>query len=110
MEIKLPIPVLSVNKCWQGRRFKTDQYKKYERVLLLILPVLKVPKPPYRVTYEFGVSNVRSDYDNPIKPLQDILQKKYGFDDAQIYEANIRKVKVAKGQEYFYVLFETIKK
>lgn len=39
---------------------------------------------------------------------KNMLQKKYGFNDAHIYEANIKKIKVKKGEEYFAVHFETI--
>lgn len=108
MKILLAIQVLSVNKCWQGKRFKTKEYKAYETEVLYRLPKKQLPPPPYRVFYEFGMSNIQSDYDNPVKPLQDILQKKYGFNDAHIYEANIKKIKVKKGEEYFAVHFETI--
>lgn len=108
MKLRVKIKPLSVNECWQGRRFKTAAYKAYEKELLYILPTLSVPKPPYRVTYEFGMSNVQSDYDNPIKPLQDILQKKYGLNDSHIYEAIIRKVKVEKGADYLTVQIESI--
>ncbi len=60
--------------------------------------------------YEFGFRNTLSDFDNPIKPLTDILQKKYGFNDKDIHEARVRKVLVAKGEEYFTVVIEQIKK
>jgi Holliday junction resolvase RusA-like endonuclease len=99
---------LSVNDCWQGRRFKTDAYKSYEKELLYRLPNATLPKPPFRIAFEFGVSNMQSDYDNPVKPLQDILQKKYGFNDAHIQEATIRKTKVDKGCEYFIFKIESL--
>lgn len=59
-----------------------------------------MPHGKLKVIYEFGVSNMRSDYDNLIKPFQDILQKKYWFNDFNIWEAEIKKVKVALGEEY----------
>ena len=31
------------------------------------------------------------DFDNPIKPFVDILQKKYGFNDRDVYELNVKK-------------------
>ena len=49
--------------------------------LLYLLPSIKLPEPPYTVYYEFGFSSAASDIDNPVKLLQDILQKKYSFDD-----------------------------
>jgi len=96
----ISIKPLSVNQVWQGKRFKTQKYKSYEKEVLLLLPMIKVPEPPYKVYYEFGMSSSLSDWDNPIKPFQDILQKRYGIDDRDIYEANVKKVKTIKGQEY----------
>lgn len=103
MEIKKQIKPLSVNQCWQGKRFKTKIYKAYEQELLYTLPQVKLPKAPYWIYFEFGLSNSMSDWDNPVKPLQDILQKKYGFNDKDIIEALVRKVKVKKGEEYFVI-------
>jgi len=107
-KIHQSVAPLSVNKCWQGKRFKTPEYKAYETKLLYTLPPLTMPAAPYRFYYEFGMSNPLSDWDNPVKPLQDILQKKYKFNDKDIHEATVRKVKVAKGQEYFSVIVESI--
>lgn len=108
MQITKQIKPLSVNACWQGRRFKTSAYKAYENELLCTLPQKKLPKPPYRVYFEFGFSNKASDWDNPVKIFQDILQKKYGFNDKDIYEAFIKKVIVSKGAEYISFSMETI--
>lgn len=93
------IKPLSVNQAWQGKRFKTPKYKKFERDLLLLLPSYEVPEGDLIVCYTFGVSRL-SDYDNLIKPFQDILQKKYGFDDRRITKAIIEKVIVPKGKEF----------
>lgn len=105
-ELHVDIKPLSVNEAWQGKRYKSDKYNAYEMEMLLRLPPGKLPNPPYRVFYEFGFSNKLCDFDNPCKPLGDILQKKYGFNDNEIYEAHIRKVIVRKGQEYVQVRIE----
>ena len=99
--MRVKISPLSVNQCWQGQRFKTKKYLAYEKEVLLTLRPIKLPPPPYSVNYEFGMSNSLSDWDNPVKPLQDILQKKYGFNDRDIMEAHVKKIKVKKGEEYF---------
>ena len=77
----LPIKPLSVNEAWQGRRYKTRAYKRYEEILLAVMPNITIPKPPYRVSYVFGFSSLAADIDNPIKPLQDIIQKLLRFCD-----------------------------
>jgi len=99
--IKVNIKPISVNKCWQGRRFKTQDYKFYEQELQdLLPPFYEIPVGELKAYYEFGVSSVLSDWDNPIKPFQDVLQKKYGFDDKFIMQATVKKVHVKKGKEY----------
>lgn len=98
--IKVNIKPISVNECWQGRRFKTVKYKKYEADLMRILPQMELPDKPYILTITFGLSNVLSDWDNPVKPLQDILQKKYLFNDKHIHKAVVIKQKVEKGNEF----------
>jgi len=105
---KIQYKPLSVNQCWQGKRFKTKAYQKYEKDLLLILPRIDIPNPPYRIILEFGFSNSLSDWDNPVKPLQDILQKKYGFNDKDIHEAIVRKVLVKKGNDYLSFKLESL--
>jgi len=108
MEITKQIKPLSVNACWQGRRFKSDAYKAYEKELLHTLPQKKLPKPPYKATFTVGCSSRASDIDNFLKPLIDIMQKKYGFDDKDIYELHAKKLITNKGSEYFTFLLESI--
>lgn len=97
--MRIDIKPLSVNRAWQGKRFKTPMYKSYEAELYLRLPPMEVPDGELAVSYTFGV-NTLSDWDNPIKPFQDILQKRYGFDDRRIMSATVKKVVVKKGQEF----------
>ena len=99
--VKIDIKPLSVNECWRGRRQKTVKYLRYQNEMLFLLPnKLVLPDPPFKVSYEFGFSSRASDLDNPVKPLQDILSKKYKFDDKLIHEIHIIKTKVSKGKEY----------
>ena len=105
-DIRINIKPLSVNEAWKGKRYKSDKYHAYETEMLVRMPAGKLPDPPYRVFYEFGFSNKLADYDNPTKPTQDCLARKYGFNDKEIYEAHIRKVIVKKGCEYVRVKIE----
>jgi len=98
---KIKIKALSVNEAWQGRRFKTDAYKRYERDLLLLLPRgVEIPPGDLSLFLEVGQSNMAADVDNPCKLVIDILCKKYGFDDRRVVEMAVRKRKAEKGQEY----------
>ncbi len=96
----LNIKPLSVNKVWQGKRFKTQCYKDYETELFYLLPQKIEISKKMKLQLVFGFSNKASDLDNPVKPFIDILQKKYGFNDKDIYRLEIEKKDVAKGEEY----------
>lgn len=103
-KIEKKIKLLSVNGAWQGRRFKTKNYDNYENTLLYTLPDEKINIiKSYYIIFIFNFSNKLSDWDNPIKPLQDILQKKYGFNDRDIYIALTFKKIVPKKDEGFVV-------
>jgi len=74
----------------------------------MILPKLNIEPPTYRVDLHFGFSNKMSDIDNPVKPFLDILQKKYNFNDSDIYELNIVKSVTKKNKEYIEFLITSI--
>lgn len=99
-DILLDIKPLSVNEAWKGRRFKSNLYKEYERNVMWMLPKMDMPESPYELHFEFGFSNINSDLDNPIKPIQDILQKTYDFNDREVYKITATKIMVPKGKEY----------
>jgi len=101
--MRINIKPLSVNRAWQGKRYKTPSYKSFEKNAFMLLPIpskVDIPDRDLKVYYEFGFSSKLADYDNPIKPFQDILQRRYGFNDSRIVEAHIKKVVVKKGEEY----------
>ncbi len=99
--IKINIKPLSVNEAWKGRRYKTNKYKKYHIDCNLLLPgFLVIPKGDLQIYLEWGLSNFGGDWDNPIKPIVDIISMRYGFNDNRIIEGKVRKVKVKKGNEY----------
>lgn len=98
---KIAIVPLSINRCWQGRRFKTKEYSEYEEEVLMLLPKMKIPEGNLAVKIRLGFSSKASDLDNPIKPILDILQKGYGFNDKKIYKLEVEKIDVEKGSEFF---------
>jgi len=107
--MKINIRPLSINACWQGRRFRTPEYKAYQEELSYLLPKLKIDRNcKLRLTLIVGFSNKLSDIDNVIKPIQDIMQAKFGFNDHQIHELNVTKEIVKKGEEFIDFEFEII--
>ena len=104
------IKPLSVNDAWQGKRFKTKKYKQFERDMMLMLPKMKIDfKAPLLIDVTFGFSNSLSDIDNPLKPLLDCLQLKYGFNDRSIEQLNVKKKVVVKGSDYIEVKITELK-
>ena len=98
--MRVDIKPLSVNQAWQGKRFKTPAYKRYERDVLLMLKPMDIPDGDLAIEITYGFSNRQSDVDNPTKLLIDILQKKYGFNDSRVTRLNLIKQQVKKGYEY----------
>ena len=80
--VRVNINPMSVNGAWMGRRVKTQKYRDYEEVMLNLLEDYDVPEEgDLFIYYKWGLSSAAYDIDNPIKPLQDILQTRYGFND-----------------------------
>ena len=104
---RVDIKPLSVNQCWQGKRFKTKEYIAYEKEMLLRLQAydLKQTKDHLEISLIVGVSNIAADADNVVKPFLDILQKKYNFNDKYIFRLIVEKNLVVKGAEFieFYI-------
>ena len=98
---KVKIKPMTVNQAWQGRRFKTPEYKAWREMINWMLPqTIDVPKGRMMLCVTFGVSSKLSDMDNLLKPFIDALQDKYGFNDRQIYAGIVQKEDVLKGQEF----------
>lgn len=99
---EIDIKPLSVNKVWQGRRFKTKVYKQYEIDVNKLLPnnVPRIDSKRLALSLSIGVSSKNADLDNVCKPFLDILQKKYGFNDRYVYKIDMEKVDVVKGKEF----------
>lgn len=66
----------------------------------MMLKPFAVPDGKLKLELVFGFSSKASDTDNPVKCFQDILSKKYNFDDKRIYEISVKKVDVKKGKEF----------
>ena len=97
---RINIKPLSVNKAWGGRTFKSKYYKEYEKQVPLMLKAIRVPEGKLQVNYKFGMSSTASDWDNPIKPFQDVLFRYLGINDSRVYKAVVEKLKVKRGEEY----------
>lgn len=99
--IRIKVKPLSVNEAWQGKRFKTIKYTTYENYVLCLLPDLEVPPGKLQLNINYGFSSKLSDVDNPTKLVLDILQKRYNFNDRDIFRIILNKEIVSKNDEYF---------
>ena len=104
MIINLNIKPLSVNKAWQGKRFKSPEYKKYEIQVLRMLPNIEI-KEFKRLKITYGFSNMLADIDNPTKLVLDLLQKKYNVNDRDLIYLVLHKEKTKKGEEFIEIDF-----
>lgn len=104
----LNIKALSINGAFKGRRFKTEEYSAYEKLVLSCLPRIKLGTAPYELIITFGLSNKGNDLDNCLKPFIDCLVKKYDFDDRQIYSIVAKKEISKKGMEYIKFQLKSI--
>lgn len=95
------IKPLSVNAAYRGRRFNTKEHTVWERLVTASLPNIKIPDPPFMIHFVFGLSSVNADGDNCIKIAQDVIAKKYKFNDKLIKKWIVEVVKIPKGKEYF---------
>jgi Holliday junction resolvase RusA-like endonuclease len=97
---KINIKALSVNSCYQGKRFKNQVHKEYVSEVMKQLPTFFIGRPPYKLILEFGLSSKLQDLDNCIKVFQDCLTVKYDFNDRDIYQLEAVKLNIKKGEEY----------
>ena len=105
MIFTVDIKPLSVNSAWQGKRFKTKAYHDFERDLLWLLPKnIKPIEGRVEVRFRFHMKNHKlADWDNPIKPLQDVLVKSGIIqEDRHIYLGMGQKV--VGDRDYFEVM------
>lgn len=82
MLITIPLRALSINKAFQGRRFKTKECKQYCRDVSLFLPKNFKVSGYVWIYYKFYLKNwKRTDGGNLEKSLTDILVQNGIIDD-----------------------------
>lgn len=109
MNIKLEVQPLSINKAFQGRRFKSPDYKRFEIDVCTCLPfsTKDTTKEEVFVRYIFYIKNYgNADTFNMEKTLSDMLVKRgYIADDRYIRAGYVRKERVAS-LEYIEINIE----
>ena len=92
LEVKHLAPI-SVNKCWQGRRYKTREYNIWRQQLELLLPRQEMIEGEVEVEVRFWIKKYKqNDVDNFAKPFLDSLVRRgYIEDDRKIIKLTLEK-------------------
>lgn len=99
----IDIKPLSTNALYNGRRWKTEDYRQYEAIIRLKLRNTKLvlnEKCQIFLYLEMGVSSKGADLTNTVKGFEDIISKIFKFNDNRVYQSYLKKVIVPKGAEY----------
>ena len=107
---QIDIQPLSVNKAFQGRRYKTREYNQYSMVLSAFLARLQLPKipegEPFYLYLEFGTTK-QQDASNGIKLFEDVLCEHMGINDRNVMAIFVRKVITKRSDSYIrFNIFE----
>jgi Holliday junction resolvase RusA-like endonuclease len=78
LKFKVNIKPFSINCAWQGKRYKTPDYKRWRQEFNIIVPKDKTIKYPIKgyieIKYEFFLRKYKKcDAENFIKPTSDAL-------------------------------------
>src|SRR3990167_9805919 len=98
INLKVDVKAISINKAFQGQRFKTKECKEYEKELLYQLPKKPMIEGEIEIWFDFFLINyARTDISNLIKVTEDLLVKRgYFEDDRKIVKMHISKEKREK--------------
>ena len=104
-ETILELAPLSVNKCFQGRRFMTKEYKQWTETGLWLLKGHKKHKGLVGIEIIAEMKNYKmADIDNILKPFLDLLVKAEVIeDDRKIEELSVRKEKSTNNKIRFLI-------
>ena len=104
----LPVKAISINECFQGRRFKTKKYDAFIQEMLYTMPKKKTITGLVRMEILLYLKSIlRSDIDNFVKPILDCIVKKgWIVDDRYIQYLKVSKVK--SKEEGVYIFIESL--
>ena len=109
MEHYLPVKGISINECFQGRRFKTKKYNAFIEEMLYTMPKQKMIKGMVRIGIAFSLKSIlRSDLDNLLKPVIDCVVKKGWIEDDRFIQS-IEAHKILGDKEEIRIKIESLK-
>ena len=107
-QVEVRLKPLAVSKAWQGRRFKTQAYKCWQRDFCLLVGKQKPIRGNLSLTLELYLKNDKmSDIDNTLKVIQDSMTLSGMIeDDRFIYE--LHAYKYHSDEEFIRITIDTI--
>ena len=85
----------------KGQPYKSAEYKAFSETVPLLLPTgIKIPRGKIVIHYEFGITT-GFDSDNCVKAFQDIISKKYRFNDNRVAFHTVLKTFIRPSERYF---------
>lgn len=107
---RIQVKPLSTNALYTGRRWKTQEYRNYNQLVLFHLKNTKLTLKEGSKVFLYikvGVSYSGADLTNTVKGFEDIISKRYGFNDNRNFRTFLEKEVVKKGEEYIeFNIFE----
>lgn len=102
----IPIKPISINQCWQGKRYRTTNFKKWQELVCHSLPKKQMILGEIGLIIHLYLDSIlKSDIDNFLKPLIDCLvKKKYIKDDRYINYLEVRKFKSEQEGFFFKII------
>lgn len=114
VDIEIPMPALSVNKMYTGKKRRSVYYKHFRRNVFRYLNENLTDKGNLQgnlgLSLEVGVSSTLSDLSNCLKAIEDIMAEYLDFNDKQIVHEELDKYMVPKGEEYMKLSIYKVKK
>ena len=107
-QILIQLKPITVNRCWQGRRFKTKQYVKWRDDFGLLLKDKKTIEGNISVTLELYIKHDKTtDCDNTIKPILDALKENGVIKDDR-FITEIHAYKYHSEKEFIRITLQTL--
>lgn len=102
----ITIKPISINACFQGRRFRTGEFKRWQRAVIHKLPKGKENSENIKITIIICLKcPLRSDLDNYAKPIIDCCVKAGLIKDDR-YICEIKMLKIRSKKEGFGIMIE----
>jgi Holliday junction resolvase RusA-like endonuclease len=104
----IPIKPMSINVCFQGRRFRTTTFKKWQDMVLFSLPAGASDSKNISMSIYIYLRDMRrSDLDNYIKPIIDCCVKRGLIIDDR-YIRYLEVIKKHREEEGFEVIISEL--